>query len=133
LLWYDGCGGRRCVVGSAAGNQRRDCRKKQTKNKKFIRKITQEIAILLTAGVEPPFSLRNWAASMRSFADPCRSPFESFLNANATEMARLARNCPFMASMALSAASNVSKTTKPKPLDAPLSVSRWILGVLNNK
>lgn len=41
----------------------------------------------------------------------------------------LQRYCPFMASMAPSEASKPSKLTKPKPLLAPVSGSRMILGV----
>lgn len=41
----------------------------------------------------------------------------------------LQRYCPPMASMAASEASNPSKLTKPKPLLAPVSGSRMILGV----
>ena len=41
----------------------------------------------------------------------------------------LQRYCPFMASIAPSDASKPSKLTKPKPLLAPVSGSRMILGV----
>ncbi len=51
---------------------------------------------------------RCCAASKRSAGVPCRSPLVSFLNAYPTEMARLQRNCPFMASMAASLASKQS-------------------------
>ena len=41
----------------------------------------------------------------------------------------LHRNWPFMASMAVSEDSKLSYDTKPKPLEAPVSGSRMILGV----
>jgi len=44
------------------------------------------------------------AARSRSAAEPCRSPFESFLIAYVTEIGRLHRNWPFMASIAASLA-----------------------------
>ncbi len=40
---------------------------------------------------------------------PCRSPFESFLNANDIEMGLLQRYCPFMDSMLASDASKLAK------------------------
>jgi len=45
-------------------------------------------------------------------------------------MGRLQRNWPFIDSMAASDASKVSKLTKPKPRELPVSGSRMILGVL---
>jgi hypothetical protein len=50
----------------------------------------------------------TFAASMRSAGVPCRSPLVSFLNAYITLTARLHRNCPFIASIAASDASNES-------------------------
>lgn len=49
-----------------------------------------------------------FAANILSAGVPCLSPRVSFLYANVTEMGRLHRNCPFIASMAASAASNES-------------------------
>eukprot|EP00982_Pelagococcus_subviridis_P004318 29123-Pelagococcus_subviridis.AAC.1 len=49
-----------------------------------------------------------FAASMRSAGVPCRSPRVSFLYANVTDIGRLHKNCPFIASIAASAASNES-------------------------
>lgn len=46
---------------------------------------------------------RACAASRRSAAVPCRSPFPSFLNAYCTVMALFIRNWPFIASIAPSA------------------------------
>ena len=50
----------------------------------------------------------TFAASMRSAGVPCRSPLVSFLNAYITLTARLHRNCPFIASIAASDASDES-------------------------
>ena len=50
----------------------------------------------------------TFAASMRSAGVPCRSPLVSFLKAYITLTARLQRNCPFIASIAASDASNES-------------------------
>ena len=69
------------------------------------------------------------AARRRSAAEPWRSPFESFLIAYVQLIGALQRNCPFIASIAASDDSNVSKETKPKPRDEPVSGSRMILGV----
>mmetsp|Transcript_7330 Transcript_7330/g.25829 ORF Transcript_7330/g.25829 Transcript_7330/m.25829 type:complete len:255 (-) Transcript_7330:372-1136(-) len=69
------------------------------------------------------------AAIILSAALPCLSPLESFLYANVTLTGLLHRNCPSIASMAASAASNESYDTNPKPREAPVSGSRMIFGV----
>lgn len=66
------------------------------------------------------------AASKRSAAEPCRSPFESFLNAYDTDMGLLQRYCPFIASIAASEASKLAKFIKAKPFELPVSGSRII-------
>lgn len=48
------------------------------------------------------------AASMRSASEPWRSPLEFFLNAYCTVIDLLHKNCPFMHSIARSAASKLS-------------------------
>lgn len=68
------------------------------------------------------------AANMRSAAVPCLSPLASFLKAYETEIARLHKNCPFIASMAISDASNDAKFMNANPLLFPVSGSRIILG-----
>lgn len=47
-------------------------------------------------------------ASATAIGEGCSLPLVSFLKAYDTEMARLHRNCPFMASMAASDASKQS-------------------------
>lgn len=49
---------------------------------------------------------------MRSAAEPCLSPFESFLKAYEMVIALLHRYWPFMASIAESAASKLAKLIK---------------------
>ena len=71
----------------------------------------------------PRTSFAALAASSRSAGVPWRSPRESFLYAYVTEMGRLHRNWPFMASMAASDASKLSKDTKPKPRLLPCARS----------
>lgn len=66
------------------------------------------------------------AANKRSAAEPCRSPFESFLNAYDTVIGRLQRYCPFIASIAASDASKLAKLMKANPLELPVSGSRII-------
>ena len=56
----------------------------------------------------PPFCSLRAAASNLSAGVPCRSPRDSFLNAYDTLMARPARYCPSIASMAASLASKLS-------------------------
>ena len=80
-------------------------------------------------GVDKMVFFGAFAARSLSAADPCLSPFPSFLRAYETVMDLLARNWPFMASMAASADSKLSNDTKPKPFDAPVSGSTLILGV----
>lgn len=76
-------------------------------------------------------NLKRWnlPASNRSAADPCRSPLESFLNAYDTEIGRLHKYCPFIASIAASDASKLAKLINAKPLEFPVSGSLIILGV----
>jgi len=59
-------------------------------------------------------------------AEPCLSPLASFLNANDTVIGRLHKYCPFMASMAASAASKLAKLMNANPLELPVSLSRMI-------
>ncbi|KAF1765171.1 hypothetical protein GCK72_005123 [Caenorhabditis remanei] len=63
-----------------------------------------------------------------SAAVPCRSPFESLLNAYETVIARLHKNCPFIASNAVSEASKEAKLMKANPFDVPESTSLIIFG-----
>lgn len=70
----------------------------------------------------PPPDLRA-AAITRSACVPCRTPGSSRLKAYWIVSGRPARCWPFIASMALSAASKESNSTKPKPLAAPVSAS----------
>lgn len=66
---------------------------------------------------------------MRSAAEPCLSPLESFLKAYDTVMALLHRCWPFIASIAASLASKLAKFMKANPFEFPVSVSLIILGV----
>ena len=56
-------------------------------------------------------------------ADPCLSPFESFLNAYEIVIALLHKYCPFIASIAASDASKLAKFIKAYPLEFPESGS----------
>ena len=62
-------------------------------------------------------------------ADPCLSPFESFLNAYEIVIARLHKYCPFIASIAASEASKLAKLMNANPLLLPVSGSLIIFGV----
>ena len=74
--------------------------------------MTLATAILL---VRIPTSVRK--AQRVSDSEMCRAQMEC--TTHVTETGRLHKNCPFMASIAASDASNESKLTKPKPLLLP--------------
>ena len=59
-------------------------------------------------------------------AEPCLSPLASFLKAYDTLIGRLHRCCPFIASIAASAASKLANLTKANPFELPESGSRMI-------
>ena len=70
-----------------------------------------------------------WAASNRSAALPCLSPFASRLNAYDTEIGLLHKYWPFIASILASDASNDAKFINAKPLEFPVSGSLIIWNV----